>query len=43
MTQRHTYELVVFDSENSNAATYNSATENTTVKAPMYRSTTLPS
>jgi hypothetical protein len=34
VTQRHTFELVVFDSENSNPATYNSNTENTTVKAP---------
>jgi hypothetical protein len=33
MTQRNKYELVVFDSENIDAATYDSATENTTVKA----------
>jgi hypothetical protein len=34
MTQRHTYELVVFDSENIDVSTYDNATENTTVKAP---------
>jgi hypothetical protein len=33
MTQRNTFELVVFDSENINAATYDSATENKSVKA----------
>jgi hypothetical protein len=33
VTQRHTFELVVFDSENSNAATYDSTTENKAVKA----------
>jgi hypothetical protein len=33
MTQRNKFELVVFDSENINAATYDSATENKAVKA----------
>jgi hypothetical protein len=33
VTQRNTFELVVFDSENSNAATYETATENKAVKA----------
>jgi hypothetical protein len=33
MTQRNKYELVVFDSENIDAATYDSATENKAVKA----------
>jgi hypothetical protein len=33
MTQRNTYELVVFDSENIDTSTYDNATENTAIKA----------